>query len=212
MTLVSTKHLDELLSLARRIDRLEIRAVQAWLCDCARHVALEVYAREYPNDSSLREALATLRRRIQTRQGDLELAPAIDAVELAIERSNGAARIAAQVARLSIEFTQRGAHAPEAIAAHAREAFGPADTSPHEQEADWQFRRLLWRLDLLPPGGEVQVRIDQAEFGGALPRELRARARFEELRARVLGGEDVRIELVVEFPEVLFHAELRERA
>ncbi len=62
---------------------------------------------------------------------------------------------------------------------------------------------------MMPTGGEIFVRLDQAEYLGLLPRpNSRTHRRFAALRERIFASEDARLDLILEFPEAIFHAEL----
>lgn len=210
---------DDILALAQLCRRAERRGTALWICDCARRVIRERYQPSRPDLRPL-TALDGLRQFLRTSVPRFSaaaqlLGPALASVELAeaeFDDEAEAASVIVAVLALRHAIAPREAP-PDVVAASCRDHMVPwtsrDPTALRLWEERWQARRLLWRLRMMPTGGEIFVRLDQAEYAGVLPRAgTRASRRYAELRERVFADEDARLDLILEFPEALFHAEL----
>ena len=209
----------DILALAELCRRSERRATALWICDCARRVLRERFEPSFPDDRA-RMALELMREFLRpavprfSSDSELLRVALVRAEDAYREHGESLSGMASEVAVLALRHALDPRETPaDEVAATCLQRMMPADgrdpTRLLQWEERWQARRLLWRLRMMPTGGEIFVRLDQAEFAGVTPRPgTSAGRRFAELRERVFADEDARLDLILEFPEALFHAEL----
>jgi len=219
MTSAWPRHVEDVLALAGLTGRGSVQALDLWACDCVRRAVVETlpqaiaaelrtsllmvcikdYVRGHPVDGNMLQMLSTaITTRLEQReQRAPELGSLLNALTTLTLGDGSSEVTAAQVARL----------AGEAMLPHQGE-LAPL----REIEARWQARRLLWRTGLMPGLPDMLVRLDQAEAAGALPKPGPALRRFDALRARIHAEDDARLDLILEFTEVIYLRELDQLA
>ncbi|EDM79323.1 hypothetical protein PPSIR1_02181 [Plesiocystis pacifica SIR-1] len=209
----------EVLTLTQLCRRQSSSAVAQWVCDCARRVIREAFrpeSRDLRPMRALRALHDHLRAQAKGAPGDADaLSDALEqATASALQHADDPLAESADVAAQAIHHALAPHAWPaEALAATCRRYLHPIhghDYAAIETFEDrWQARRLLWRTRSMPSATDIVVRLDHAAALGALPPVgSPASRRFAELRAQTFADEDARLDLILEFPELVFHREL----